>query len=227
MAVSSYIYPRLGFDPEGSFAPIVSVEKAPMVLVTRADKPFYTLKDLGEYGRKNPEKLAFGNAGSGSAHHLSAELFMKSAGIKGISVPYKGGGQAATALLTGEIDVLFEQSYAALPSIASGRVRALAVTSEMRMPSLPQVQTMAELGFPQVAVYNWMGLAAPQGTPAPVIQKLNEVFNKALAQLDIKERIAGPGNIVGGGHPDEFKSFILSERRKWGPIVKSLNIKPE
>jgi tripartite-type tricarboxylate transporter receptor subunit TctC len=130
-------------------------------------------------------------------------------------------------LLTGEIDVLFEQSYAALPSIASGRVRALAVTSEMRMPSLPQVQTMAELGFPQVAVYNWMGLAAPQGTPAPVIQKLNEVFNKALAQLDIKERIAGPGNIVGGGHPDEFKSFILSERRKWGPIVKSLNIKPE
>lgn len=227
MAVSSFIYPRLGFDPEESFAPIVIIEKAPMVLVTRTDKNYQTLKELVDYGRKNPDKLAFGNAGAGSAHHLSAELFMQNAGIKGLSVPYKGGGQAATALLAGEIDLLFEQSYAALPSIATGKVRALAVTAEKRMPGLPQVPTMSELGYPQVVVYNWMGLAAPKGTPAPVILKLNEVFNKALAQPEIKERIAGPGNIVGSGSPDELKAFILSEHRKWGPIVKSLNIKPE
>lgn len=227
MAVSSYVYPKLGFDPEESFAPIVIIEKAPMVLVTRTDKPFQNLKDLVSFGQKNPDKLSFGNAGAGSAHHLSAELFMQSTGIKGLSVPYKGGSQAATALLAGDIDLMFEQTYAALPSIATGKVRALAVTSEKRLPSLPNVPTMGELGYPKVVVHNWLGLAAPKGTPAAVINKLNDAFNKALAQPEIKDKIAGPGNIVGSGSPEEFKSFILGERRRWTPIVKSLNIKPE
>lgn len=227
MAVSSFIYPKLGFDPEESFIPIVMIEKAPMVLVTRSDKPFQNLNELVDFGKKNQDKLSFGNAGAGSAHHLSAELFMQSVGIKGLSVPYKGGSQAATALLSGEIDVLFEQSYAALPSIATGKVRALAVTSEKRMSSLPDVPTLSELGYPKVVVYNWLGLAAPKGTPAQVIQKLNTSFNKALSETDIKNKISGPGNIVGSGSPEDFKAFIASERRKWGPIVKSLNLKPE
>jgi tripartite-type tricarboxylate transporter receptor subunit TctC len=227
MAVSSFVYPKLGFEPEESFSPIVVIEKAPMVLVTRVDKPFQNLKDLVDFGQKNPDKLSFGNAGAGSAHHLSAELFMQSASIKGLSVPYKGGSQAATALLSGEIDLMFEQSYAALPSIAAGKVRPLAVTAEKRISSLPNVPTMGELGYPKVVIYNWLGLAAPKNTPAPVIQKLNDAFNKALAQPDNKEKIASPGNIVGGGSPEDFKAFIASERRKWGPIVKSLNIKPE
>lgn len=227
MAVSSYVYPKLGFDPEESFTPIVTIEKAPMVLVTRTDKPFQSLKDLVDFGQKNPDKLSFGNAGTGSAHHLSAELFMQNASIKGLSVPYKGGSQAATALLAGDIDLMFEQTYAALPSIATGKVRALAVTSERRLSSLPNVPTMGELGYPKVVVHNWLGLAAPKGTPASVIHKLNDAFNKALAQADIKDKIAGPGNIVGSGSPDDFRNFILAERRKWGPIVKALNIKPE
>lgn len=227
MAVSSFVYPKLGFDPEDSFMPIVTIEKAPMVLVTRTDKPFQALKEVVDFGQKNPDKLAFGNAGTGSAHHLSAELFMQSAGIKGLSIPYKGGSQAATALLAGDIDLMFEQTYAALPSIATGKVRPLAVTSEKRLPSLPNVPTMGELGYPKVVVHNWMGMAAPKGTPAAVIQKLNDVFNKALAMPEIRDKIAGPGNIVGSGSPEEFKTFIVSERRKWGPVVKSLGIKPE
>lgn len=227
MAVSSFVYPKLGFDPEDSFVPIVTIEKAPMVLVTRTDKPFHTLKEVVDFGQKNPDKLAFGNAGTGSAHHLSAELFMQSAGIKGLSIPYKGGSQAATALLAGDIDLMFEQTYAALPSIATGKVRPLAVTSEKRLSSLPNVPTMGELGYPKVVVHNWMGMAAPKGTPNAVIQKLNDVFNKALAMPEIRDKIAGPGNIVGSGSPDDFKNFIASERRKWGPVVKSLGIKPE
>lgn len=227
MAVSSFVYPKLGFDPEDSFVPIVTIEKAPMVLVTRTDKPFHTLKEVVDFGQKNPDKLAFGNAGTGSAHHLSAELFIQSAGIKGLSIPYKGGSQAATALLAGDIDLMFEQTYAALPSIATGKVRPLAVTSEKRLSSLPNVPTMGELGYPKVVVHNWMGMAAPKGTPNAVIQKLNDVFNKALAMPEIRDKIAGPGNIVGSGSPDDFKNFIASERRKWGPVVKSLGIKPE
>ena len=104
MAVSSYVYPKLGFDPEASFTPIVLIEKAPMVLVTRTDKPFQSLKELVSFGLKNPDQLSFGNAGPGSAHHLSAELFLQNTGIKGLSVPYKGGSQAATALLAGDIE---------------------------------------------------------------------------------------------------------------------------
>jgi tripartite-type tricarboxylate transporter receptor subunit TctC len=227
MAVSSFVYPRLGFNPEESFQPIALIEKAPLVLVTKTDKPFQSVKDLVNFGQKNPDKLSFGNAGAGSAHHLSAELFSQSVGIKSLSVPYKGGSQAATALLSGEIDLLFEQSYAALPSITTGKVRALAVTSEKRMISLPNVPTLSELGYPKAVVYNWLGLAAPKGTPAHIIKKLNDAFNQALAQPDIKEKIAAPGNIVGNGSPEDFKSFISSERLKWAPIVKSLNISPE
>ena len=227
MAVSSYVYPRLGFHPEESFQPIALIEKAPLVLVTRSDKPFQNVKDVVSYGQKNSDKLSFGNAGTGSAHHLSAELFSQSTGIKSLSVPYKGGSQAANALLTGEIDLLFEQSYAALPSISTGKVRALAVTSEKRMSSLPNVPTLIELGYPKAAVYNWLGLAAPKGTPPQIIKKLNEAFNQALSQPEIKERITAPGNIVGNGSPEEFRSFIISERTKWAPIVKSLNITPE
>lgn len=227
MAISSFVYPKLGFDPEASFQPIVLVEKAPMVLVSKTDKPFKTLQELMVFGQKNPTQLTFGNAGSGSAHHLAAELFMQSTGIQGLSVPYKGGSQAATALLSGEIDVLFEQSYAALPSIQAGKVRALAVTSEKRMASLPHIPTMHELGYPKVVVHNWLGLAAPKGTPAHVMQKLNKAFNQALGQPEIQEKITAPGNLIGGGTAESFKSFISSERRKWKPIVTSLNLKPE
>ncbi len=227
MAVSSFVYPRLGFNPEESFQPIALIEKAPLVLVTRSDKPFQSIADVVSYGKKNPGSLSFGNAGAGSAHHLSAELFSQNVGIKSLSVPYKGGSPAATALLSGEIDLLFEQSYAALPSITTGKVRALAVTSEKRIHSLPNVPTLSELGFPKAVVYNWLGLAAPKGTPTQIINKLNEAFNKALSQPEINEKIAAPGNIVGNGSPEEFRRFIMSERVKWGPIVKSLNISPE
>ncbi len=227
MAVSSFVYPRLGFNPEESFQPIALIEKAPLVLVTRSDKPFQSVTDVVSYGKKNPGSLSFGNAGAGSAHHLSAELFSQNVGIKSLSVPYKGGSPAATALLSGEIDLLFEQSYAALPSITTGKVRALAVTSEKRIHSLPNVPTLSELGFPKAVVYNWLGLAAPKGTPTQIINKLNEAFNKALSQPEINEKIAAPGNIVGNGSPEEFRRFIMSERVTWGPIVKSLNISPE
>jgi tripartite-type tricarboxylate transporter receptor subunit TctC len=227
MAISPHIYPKLGFDPEESFIPIVSIELAPLLLVVRSDKSLQSVKELIEFGQKNPEKISFGNAGTGSAHHLSAELFMRNTNIKGLSVPYKGGSQAATALLAGEIDLMFEQTYAAIPSIATGKVRALAVTSDKRLQSLPNVPTMVELGYPKVVVYNWLGLAAPKGTPSSIIHILNDAFNKALIQADIKDKIAGQGNIVGSGSSEDFKEFIHTERNRWGPIVKTLNIKPD
>ena len=164
-------------------------------------------------------------SGTGGAHHLSAELLEDSTDIKVLHVPYKGGGPAATALLSGEIDLMFEQTYAALPSIQAGKTRALAVTSDKRLPSLPDVPTMAELGYPQVTVSNWLGIVAPKGTPPAIVNKLNDVFNKALAMPDVRQKIAGPGNVVGGGSPEEFAAFVAAETKRWSALIKAKGIK--
>jgi tripartite-type tricarboxylate transporter receptor subunit TctC len=227
LAVNPSLYPKLNFDPLKDFTPIVLIERAPLVLVTRVEKPFKTVKDVVEAAKAKPNVLSIGNAGPGGAHHLSGELFEQAAGITMLAVPYKGGGPASTALLSGEIDMMFEQTYAALPSIQAGKTRALAVTSAKRLPSLPDVPTMAELGYPQVVVSNWLGLVGPKGLPAATVAKLNEAFNKALAAPDLREKITGPGNEVGGGTAEEFAQFIAAENKRWATLVKSANIKLE
>jgi tripartite-type tricarboxylate transporter receptor subunit TctC len=227
MTVNPSLFPKMTFDPANAFVPVVLIEKAPLVLVTRADKPFKTFKDAIAAAKAKPKSLSIGNAGNGGAHHLSAELFEDAAGVEVLHVPYKGGGPAANALLSGEIDMMFEQTYAALPSIQAGKTRALAVTSEKRLPSLPDVPTMAELGFPQVTVSNWLGVIAPKGTPPAVVKKVNDAFNKALAMPDMRERIAGPGNVVGGGTPEEFGALIAAETKRWSTLVKAKGIKIE
>jgi tripartite-type tricarboxylate transporter receptor subunit TctC len=226
LAVNAALFPNMGFDPR-DFVPIVLIERAPLVLVTRVDKPYKSLEDVVAAAKARPATLTIGNAGSGGAHHLADKAFEQAAGIEMIAVPYKGGGPAAGALLAGEIDMMFEQTYAALPSIEAGKTRALAVTSEKRLPSLPDVPTMAELGYPQATVSNWLGLVAPKGTPPAVVRRLNEAYNKALATPDIRDRIVGPGNEIGGGTPEAFAAFIESESRRWPALVKAAGIKVE
>ncbi|HKW82932.1 MAG TPA: tripartite tricarboxylate transporter substrate binding protein [Burkholderiaceae bacterium] len=227
LTVNPSLFPKMNFDPAKDFVPVVLIEKAPLVLVTRTDKPYRNIKDVVAAAKARPGQLIVGNAGNGGAHHLSAELFEDATGVTVMHVPYKGGGPASTALLSGEIDMMFEQTYAALPAIQAGKTRALAVTSEKRLPSLPDVPTMAELGYGQVTVSNWLGLVAPKGTPVPVVRKLNAAYNKALASAEMQEKIAGPGNVVGGGSPEEFGSFIAAESKRWSALVKAKGIKLE
>jgi len=226
LAVNPALFPNMGFDPK-DFVPIVLIERAPLVLVTKVDKPYKSLKDVVAAAKAKPASLTVGNAGSGGAHHLADKAFEKAAGIEMIAVPYKGGGPAAAALLAGEIDMMFEQTYAALPSVNAGKTRALAVTSEKRLPSLPGVPTMAELGYPQATVSNWLGLIAPKGTPPEVVRKLNDAYNKALATPDIRDKIVGPGNEIGGGTPEAFAKFIEIEGKRWTTLVKAAGIKVE
>ena len=227
LAVNPALYPKMPFDPLKDFTPVVMIERAPLVLVTRVEKPFRSLKDVVAAAKARSGSLTIGNAGPGGAHHLSGELFKQAAGISLLPIPYKGGGPASQALLAGEIDLMFEQTYAALPSIQAGKTRPLAVTSSKRLPSLPDVPTMAELGYPKVTVSNWLGLVAPKGTPPAVVKKLNEAFNQALAEPDMREKITGPGNEVGGGTAEEFAAFIVEENKRWAALVKSANIKLE
>lgn len=226
LAVNPSIYPKINFDPK-AMVPIYLLEKSPLVLVTPADRSFRSVKDVVTTAKQKPGVLSIANAGPGGAHHLSAELFEQSAGIEMLGVPYKGGGPASTALLAGQVDLMFEQTGAALPSIQAGKVRPLAVTSPKRLNSLPDVPTFAELGYPQVLVSNWMGYVAPKGTPKPVIEKLSTAFMQAAAHAEVKDRILSQSNELGGGTPADFAAFIDAESQKWSKLVKDRNIRIE
>lgn len=225
MVVNRYVYPRLGFDPAKDFVPVVLIENTPMVLVTGTARPFQSLKDAVDAARAKPGSLNIGNAGQGGPAHLGAMLLARTAGVSMVNVPYKGGGPASLALRSGEIDLLFELPSAVLPALKAGTSRALAVTSSQRLPTLPDVPTMAELGYPQVLVFNWMGLMAPRGTPPAVVARLNQEFTAAMAQPAFRDTVAAAGNVVGGGSPADFAAFLAQEQARWEPIVKAANIK--
>jgi tripartite-type tricarboxylate transporter receptor subunit TctC len=227
LAVNQALFAKMPFDQVQAFTPIILIEKSPLVLVTRTDKPFGAVKDVVALAKSKPGALTIGNAGNGGAHHLSAELFQQAAGISMLSIAYKGGGPASLALLSGEVDLMFEQTYAALAAIQAGKIRPLAVTSEKRLPSLPNVPTMIELGFAKEGVSNWLGLIAPKGTPTAIVKAVNEAYNKALLNPEIREKIEGPGNVIGGGTPEEFRAFIQSEQARWSALVKAAGIKLE
>ncbi|WP_088953512.1 Bug family tripartite tricarboxylate transporter substrate binding protein [Variovorax sp. HW608] len=144
-----------------------------------------------------------------------------------IIVPFKGGGPASTALLAGQVDLMFEQTGAALPSIQAGKIRPLAVTSAKRLSSMPEVPTFADAGYPQVLASNWMGYIAPKGTPSAVVAKLHAAFVKAINHPDVKERILSQDNELGGGSSKEFADFIEAESAKWSKLVKERDIRIE
>lgn len=226
LAVNPWVYPRLKFDPR-SFAPIILLEKSPLVLATPAGKPFNTIEEVVQAAKAKPGALNIANAGPGGAHHLSAELFESAAGIDMVGVPFKGGGPASTALLAGQVDLMFEQTGAALPSIQAGKIRALGVTSAQRLPQMPDIPTFAEAGYPAVTVSNWMGYVAPQGTPADIVAKLHGAFAKAMEHPEVKGRILSQGNEIGGGSPQDFARFIDSESAKWSRLVRERGIRLE
>jgi tripartite-type tricarboxylate transporter receptor subunit TctC len=226
-AVNQTLFKKINYNPQADFASIGLIEKGPLVLMVPVKAPYKTVKDVVDAAKAKPGALTIGNGGIGGSHHLSAEIFKQNAGIDLITVSYKGGAQAATDLLGGNIDMMFEQMYAAAPSIDSGRLRPLAVTSATRLPRFPQVPTMMELGYKNVEVQNWQGLVAPKGTPKAIIDKLNAALNTALKTPDLREKIVGQNNELGGGSPEDFSNLIRAEAAKWAPIIKAANIKPE
>jgi tripartite-type tricarboxylate transporter receptor subunit TctC len=177
--------------------------------------------------KATPGKYSFASGGLGGSHHLSGALFEHTAGIDLIHVPYKSGAAGASDLMGGQVDMMFEQMYSAMPAIKSGRLRALAITSRVRSPLLPQISTMAELGFPAVEVQNWQGLVGPKGMSPELIKTLNAVCNQALQNAEVREKILSQGNEVGGGTPEVFAALIRAESPRWGKVVRDAKIEPE
>ena len=227
MAVNKTLFGNLRYDPETDLTPIVLVEKGPLVLVVNPNSPYKTVQDIVAAAKAKPGSLTFSSGGIGGSHQLSAELFQQNAGIEMIHVPYKSGSAGLTDLMAGNVTMMFDQMYSAMPSIKADKLRPIAITSKKRSPLLPDVPSFTEAGYPKVVVLNWQGLIAPKGTPKAIIDKLNAAGNEALKDPQLRELMLSQGNEIGGGSPADFAALIKSESAKWSVVVKLANIKPE
>ena len=227
-AINPWLFSKMPYDPVKDFAPITQMVRVPNVLVMNADTAarlkINTVRDLIAYGKANPAKLNYGSGGNGSAGHLAGEMFKRDAGIYAVHIPYNGGNPAQLALLSGQVDFNFDNLATAAPNIRAGKLKALAVTTLNRSPSLPDVPAVADTlkGF---AIDTWWGLVAPAGTPREVVQRLNLAFVAALNSPEAKTRFAGLLAEPVPTTPDEFGSFMRAELAKYEKVVKASGAK--
>jgi tripartite-type tricarboxylate transporter receptor subunit TctC len=227
IAIAPYIAEKVPYDPKTDLAPVLRVTTASTVLVTASGSRHATLADLVSYAKGNPGKVSFASAGPGTTTHLGSELLKREAGIDLVHVPYRGAGPAITDVMAGTVDLMFADAPVVLPHIKAGKLRALAVGSPARAPSLPEVPTTAEAGQKNVLVATWYGLLAPGKTPRDIVLKLNKAFNDVLAGAEAKAFFAEQGMQINGGTPEEFGTFIASESTRWTALAKAAGVKME
>ena len=225
--VNPSIYPNLKYDAIKDFTPISMVSYAPNVLVVHPLVAAKTASQLITYAKANPGKLAYASSGYGGAPHLAAELFKLEAGVDLLHVPYRGTGQALADLVAGQVQLSFGTSLALMPFIKSGQVRPLAVTSPRRLPALPEVPTMSEVGLPSVSAMSWNGLLVPAGTPKNIVVRLNQALVRVVESAEFTRDMAKLGAEPMANTPEEFAAFIRREIDTWANVIKVSNIKFE
>jgi tripartite-type tricarboxylate transporter receptor subunit TctC len=223
-AINPSIYSKLPFK-ESDFAPIIWTSEVPQVLVVHPSLPVKTVKDVIALAKAKPDQLSYGSSGSGAMNHLTGALFTMMTNTKIVHVPYKGGGPAAIALLSGEISMIFGEPATVVQQIKAGKVRAIAVTSTKRALALPDLPTIAESGVPGYEVTSWNAILAPAGTSKEIIARLNAELNKIIAAPDMRQRLIDNGFEPVGGTPEKAGEKIHSEIAKWAPVVKAAGIK--
>ena len=225
--VMNALYPEIKIDTLKDFTPVINAGSSPSMMLVGVATPYKTVKDLIDAARAKPGGLVYGTAGNGSSTHLIMELFKLASKTSLVHVPYKGSGPAMTALMAGQVPVMFNNPTAASTFIKAGRVRALAVTAPTRLKAFPDVPTMAEAGVPGCEGSVFWGVAAPAGTPKAVVAKLNAEFNRILNSSDVRKYFTSQDVDVAGGTPEAFGEFLRKETALWGKVVREANIKAE
>ena len=220
LATNQSLYRRLGYDPVKDFAPVALVAVQPNILVVNPQVPVHLSPTSSPLPKKSPGKLNYASSGAGAAAHLAGELFKTMAGVDLVHVPYKGAQPALTDVIAGQVQVMFATSASVIPFIHAGKLRALAVTTARRSPSVPDLPTVSEAGVPGFEAITWHGVVVPAATPAPLVERLNRDIVAALAQADLRERLAALGAEVHAGTPREFADYIASEIPKWSKVVR-------
>ena len=226
-AVNPNLHERLPYDPIRDFAPVALLAQAPLVLVVHPSIPANTFADFVAYARARPGQLNYASNGNGSSSQLAAVMFDSMAGVDMVHVPYKGLSPALTDLLSGQVQVMFSSVVAILPHIKSGKLRGLAVTGSRRLPSMPDLPTIAESGLPGYDASSWYGILAPAGTPRDIVLKLNSELAKALEQPEVRDSLLAEGAEPVGGTPEQFAAHIRSEKERLGKLIRDAKIRLE
>ncbi len=224
LSVAVSAYKNLSYDLEKDLVPVTTLAIFPDVLVAAQKVPAKNLQEFIAYTRANDGKVNCGSAGNGTTRHLSCELFNSQAGVKMVHVPYKGTGPATTALLAGEVDLIFEALGSAASHIRAGKIKPIAVTSAKRSPSFPDIPTAMESGLPNFEVTSWYGLWVPAGTPRPIVQRLHALATRGLEEQDMKDLWFKLGAEPGGVSSEQFSVFVRREIEKWGKVVRDARV---
>lgn len=225
-AVNPSLQPRLPYDTDKAFAPVALIGKGPNVLVVRPDSPYRSVRDVIAAAKASPGKLTYASQGNGTSAHLAGEMFTNLAKVEMTHVPYRGAGPALTDLLGGQVDMIFGTAAAVSTFIDSGKLRALAVTTAARSPSLKDVPALADT-VPGYVVESWYGLYVPAGTPAEVIARLNAATRKAAQTDDFRKKVESEGLVISAGPPAELDAYVRAEEARWRKVVKENNVKPD
>lgn len=226
-AISATLYKKLSYNFIKDFDPVTMVATTPLVLVANPKFPGSTVKDVISYARAKPGELNFSSGGTGTSNHLAGEMFKSMTGINMVHVPYKGTPAAYSDLLAGQVSLMFDNIVAVMPHIKAGSLKPIAVTSANRVPSLPDVPTMAESGVPGFDAVSWIGAMVPAGTPKDIISKINTDMVAVLNMPDVKERLAASGAELKPSTPEQLAEHIRKEIDKWGKAVKSSGAQAE
>ena len=227
MAVNPYMLTNQPFDVDKDFVPVTLLAKVPNVFVIHPDVPARNFKEFVDYVRKNPGKLNYGSAGNASAGHLAMEYLKLATGMQITHIPYRGTGPQLTDLLAGRTDASSAGMPALGAQIRAGKLRAIAVGTQQRIPALPDVPTVAEQGYKDFETSQWYGIHAPAGTPPELVKRLQEECYKALRASSVTERFATDNAVSGGGPSSEYAAFVKDQQRIWSDIVKRANIKSD
>lgn len=227
LAVNPYIFPNQPYDVNKDFIPVTLLAKVPNLFVVHPDVPAKDFKEFVAYVKKHPGQLNYGSAGNASAGHLAMEYLKLVTGMFMTHIPYRGTGPQLTDLLAGRTQASSAGLPAMLPHIRSGKLRAIAVGTPQRLAALPDVPTVAEMGFKDFETSQWYGILAPAGTPPDIVKRLQEESLKALKSNSVTERFAGDSAVGGGGPSSEFAAYIAQQQKIWKEIVKRASIKAD